>query len=184
MEEEIMRLNRLLGDVMVFARPSPVRLAFTSMPALVDRVLMLVREKLGHASIKVETSWHKTPPQVLCDPEQLVQVLLNLMLNSIQALENVEGERRILLEGVLEGDMLAISISDNGHGIEPSHFESLFDPFFTTKSQGGGLGLSIAQRIMQSHEGSLEADRHVATGARFTLRLPVSGPGGTMERKS
>lgn len=176
MEDEILRLNRLLGDVMNFARPSPLRLNETNLPALAHRALVVVGERLSEAGVRVRESWPEAFPLVLCDGEQITQVVLNLLLNAAQSLENQEGERLVAVSGEVAGDFAVITVADNGRGIAPNHFESLFDPFFTTKAQGGGLGLSIARRIVQNHGGTLEADPSATVGAVFRMRLPVRGP--------
>lgn len=176
MEDEILRLNRLLGDVMVFARPAPLRLSLADLTQLVRRVFILVGEKLNSADITTESVFGEGAVQVLCDQEQIMQLILNLVLNSIQALEGISGERKIKVEFDCIGEWAELKVSDTGSGIAPGQFDSLFDPFFTTKAQGGGLGLSIAQRIAQSHGGTLEADREASAGAIFILRLPVGGP--------
>lgn len=176
MEDEILRLNRLLGDVMSFARPTPLRLGETNLPDLSRRTLTLMRERLAAAGIVAEESWEEPFPLVLCDGEQITQVLLNLLLNSAQALENIVGERRIAVTGEVDGNQAVIGVTDTGKGVPEKHLSNVFDPFFTTKAQGGGLGLSIARRIAINHGGSLEAEHHEGQGATFVLRLPLRGP--------
>lgn len=184
MEEEILRLNRLLGDVMVFARPTPLRPVPTDMPELVRRALILIGEKLNASLVTASAEWPPDFPKVNCDPEQITQVLLNLFLNALHALENFQGERKISVSAFLEGDLAVIEVADTGPGIAAKHMESLFDPFFTTKAQGGGLGLSIAQRIAQSHGGTLEAEKDRPSGALFRLKLPLAGPPKHKDRET
>jgi two-component system, NtrC family, sensor kinase len=104
------------------------------------------------------------------DPAQILQVLVNLLLNAIQA---VPGEGRVGLE-VARGDRFAvIRVSDTGRGIAPENLPNLFRPFFTTKGQGTGLGLSLARRIVEDHGGRIEVQSQLGKGSEFRVWLPL-----------
>lgn len=176
LEEEIQRLNRLLTDVMSFARPPALRLVDARLPEVARRALVLLAPRLEGAGITCRSEWPAGFPVVRCDAELVHQALLNLLLNAVQALEGRPGRREVAVRGEAAGDFASVEVVDSGPGVAPEHRASLFDPFFTTKAQGGGLGLSIAQSIALRHGGTLEAGEAPGGGARFILRLPLAGP--------
>ncbi|MBI5442983.1 MAG: two-component sensor histidine kinase [Deltaproteobacteria bacterium] len=176
MEEEILRLNRLLSDVMGFARPRPLRLDTADLFKILRRVLSLTEERLKRSRVEVRTISDGPLPPVLCDAEQLQQVFLNLVLNAVEAMEGQEGRKELEISVHRNGSLLALDFRDSGPGIAPEHRENLFDPFFTTKARGGGLGLSVAESIVVRHGGKLEAGGAPGEGACVTVHLPVAGP--------
>ncbi|NTU60536.1 MAG: two-component sensor histidine kinase, partial [Deltaproteobacteria bacterium] len=176
MEEEILRLNRLLTEVMTFARPADLALRPTDLRETVEKVVRLLAHRLEEGSIAVRVPWDLDCPSVLCDAEQLHQVFLNLILNAVQALESVRGERRLTVRGRWKGDTVSVDISDTGPGVPPENVDHVFNPFFTTKAQGTGLGLSLLQRIVVRHGGWVELRSPPGEGATFTVHLPVNGP--------
>jgi two-component system sensor kinase FixL len=118
-------------------------------------------------------------PAVMGDPVQLQQVLLNLVLNAMDAVEDAPIERRKVTvhaqrNGVRE---VEVAVSDSGHGIAPEKLERLFEPFFTTKPNGMGIGLSISQTIIQAHGGRIWAENNAGAGATFRFALPLAGEG-------
>ena len=126
---------------------------------------------------RIETEIHvDSPLTVVCDPEQIHQVLLNLLLNAIEAMKNVSGERRLAFNSFVQDGTASILVSDTGKGIQPKLTEKLFDPFVTTKASGGGLGLSILQVIVMRHGGSVSVESEVDTGTTFSIILPLAGP--------
>jgi signal transduction histidine kinase len=107
------------------------------------------------------------------DAGQMQQVLVNLLLNAIQSIED-SGSVELSLES--DGDSVVIRVADNGRGIDAQHLPNIFRPFFTTKGQGTGLGLSLAQRIVEAHGGRIEASSVLGQGSQFTIRLPLRKP--------
>jgi signal transduction histidine kinase len=103
------------------------------------------------------------------DPAQIHQVLLNMLLNAIQAIDG-EGQIVVKLDGLEH--YVAVSISDNGPGIPPETLKNIFRPFFTTKGHGTGLGLSLARRIIEDHGGSIEVSSTVGQGTTFVVLIP------------
>lgn len=174
-EGEIQRLNRLLKDVLDFARSRPLRLRATELGEIVRRLITLMQERLDAQGIVTELRID-APLNLVCDPEQIHQVLLNLVLNAAEAMETVEGERRLLINASSRDGMAQIQVSDTGSGIAPQTRDQLFDPFFTTKTAGGGLGLATLQTIVLRHGGSVAVESEPGRGATFTLTLPLNGP--------
>jgi signal transduction histidine kinase len=111
-------------------------------------------------------------PKVVADPVQLQQVLMNLMLNGIEAMQDTVGELTVASKRTEDGQLL-ISVSDTGIGLSIDEAERIFEAFFTTKPQGTGMGLSISRRIIESHGGHLWASPNTGRGATFQLTLPV-----------
>jgi two-component system C4-dicarboxylate transport sensor histidine kinase DctB len=176
MEEEVLRLNRLLTDVMGFARPRPLRLETANVLRIVRRVLALMEARLKRSRIEVRVTTSGALLPILCDSEQPQQVFLNLVLNAVEAMEEQERPKELEIEAAREGSMIALRFRDTGPGIAPEDRENLFDPFFTTKAKGGGLGLSVAGSIVLRHGGKIEAAGAPGEGACITVRLPIAGP--------
>lgn len=177
-EGEIRRLNRLLEDVLDFARSRPLRLQSVELAELVQRLIGLMSQRLQ--TLRIETQLRiDSPLNLVCDPEQIHQVLLNLVLNAAEAMEKIDGERRLVIAASCREGMAQIQVSDTGGGIAPEKREQLFDPFFTTKAAGGGLGLSTLQTIVLRHGGSVTVESDPGRGATFTVTLPLNGPSET-----
>ncbi len=109
------------------------------------------------------------------DRVQLQQVMMNLIMNSIDAMKDVDGTRELAIESRrAENERLIVSVSDTGVGLPPQHEDQIFDAFFTTKPQGTGMGLSISRSIVESHGGRLWAAVNPPHGASFSFTLPVT----------
>lgn len=181
-EEEILRLNRLLGDVMGFARPRPLSLTRSDLTSIVDRVLSLLGRQLTESGVTISAKLER-PLEIVCDPEQLQQVLLNLILNAVEAMEEAGAEKVLSIEVKRAEEMVILKVSDTGVGIPENIRTMIFNPFFTTKAQGGGLGLATLQSIVLRHGGGVEAESDGKSGSTFTVRLPVDGPPPAVESK-
>ncbi len=179
-EGEIKRLNRLLKDVLDFARSRPLRLQSAELGEMAQRLILLMNERL--AAQRIQTEIHiPSPLKFVCDPEQIHQVLLNLVLNATEAMQNIPGERRLTISASSKDGMAEIMVSDTGAGIPHEKLGQLFDPFFTTKVAGGGLGLSMLQTIVLRHGGSVTVESEPGQGATFIVTLPLAGPVDTGE---
>lgn len=171
---EIDRLNGLLKSFFSFAKPQQPQLAPCELPRLVEEVLFLLRKDLENRGICVEHTHVAGLPQVQVDQGQIKQVLFNLFMNAMQAMEP-GGILRIHTEQVSAGGRkeVVLSVSDTGRGISPEHQSRIFDPFFTTKAKGLGLGLSITYRIIQRHKGRIRVQSELGRGTTFFVHLPV-----------
>jgi two-component system sensor kinase FixL len=143
--------------------------------AMVNSVLLLFEHELKNSGITIETSFEPGLPLVIVDEIQIQQVLVNLVKNSIDALQ-ASGTRlpKILVQAQRRGAMLEIDVLDNGPGVPEDFVNRLFEPFYTTKMYGVGLGLSICKNIAVAHGGKLAYGESRLGGARFTLSLPLS----------
>jgi two-component system, NtrC family, C4-dicarboxylate transport sensor histidine kinase DctB len=182
-EGEILRLNRLLKDMMDFARTRPLNLQPADLGELTRRLIQLMSQTLEAQRIKADIRID-APLQIVCDPEQIHQVLLNLVLNAIDAMQELTNERRLVISAARRNETVLLQVSDTGKGIPSEMTEKLFDPFVTTRASGGGLGLSILQVIVMRHGGSVTVASEPDTGTTFSIILPVKGPTETPERQA
>lgn len=150
-----------------------------SIPDLVGEVLALVHSELESQRVSLQVELHQDSSLVMADRLQLQQVLLNLIMNAVEAMGSMESrERSLLVKSELDGtDDMLITVEDTGPGIDPRDMDRIFDAFFTTKSHGMGLGLSICQSIVDSHGGRLWANKRVPHGTAFHIRLPSTRGG-------
>jgi two-component system NtrC family sensor kinase len=138
--------------------------------------LALVKGELG-AGIEVVKEFGDIP-EIECSPRQLNQLVMNLLLNAMEAIRQNGGQGRIRVRTVPAGDEVQIVVEDDGCGIAPEHLEKIFDPGFTTKGVkvGTGLGLPISYQIVEAHGGRIEVASQPGEGATFTVTLPVRRP--------
>jgi PAS domain S-box-containing protein len=174
--EGVQRVTRIIHSLSSLARTAPPQLQEASIPDLVEASLEIIRGKLRRRGIEVEQRYgilRKVP----CVTNQLSQVLLNLLVNAVQAIEAREGGEpgRIRVATERAGDEIMIEIADNGCGIPEDDLPRLFDPFFTTKpvGEGTGLGLSITHNIVTGHGGRIEVESTLGRGSRFRVYLPL-----------
>lgn len=149
---------------------------------MVEEVVRFVRADAVARRVIIETRVANALPPVRGDPVQIQQVLLNLILNGMDALNGkTDGERRVAVHAEASGaGVIEIAVSDSGHGIPLDKAGNLFDPFFTTKPHGLGIGLTISRTIIEAHGGKIAAENHPQGGAKFRVTLPVAAN----ERKS
>jgi PAS domain S-box-containing protein len=142
---------------------------------VVQEVLPLTSGELAKHRVSVQTELFPSLPQVLGDRVQLQQVILNLMMNAIEAMTSIMDRPRVLLlrTQVQESDRLSVAVQDSGAGLEPGNTARIFDTFFTTKSNGMGMGLSISRSIIETHGGRLWAEPNDGPGATFQFILPA-----------
>ena len=170
---EIAQINRILTDLLQAARPHPPEVRASDLNTTVEHAVMLARQQILSKPIKIELTKEPTLPNVEHDSDQIHQVLLNLLLNSVQAIEG-PGAIRVVIAA--KKDQALISVTDSGRGISPEHLPFIFRPFYTTKGNGTGLGLSLARRIVEEHRGRIEVESEVGRGTEFLVTLPVRQP--------
>jgi PAS domain S-box-containing protein len=139
---------------------------------IIREMIILLRDKADLNSISIRTELDSGLPQITADRIQVQQVLMNLMLNGIEAVKDAKGELTVTSERTENGQLL-ISVSDSGIGIPTEEMDRIFEAFFTTKAQGTGMGLSISRRIVEAHGGSLWACANAGRGATFHFTLPT-----------
>lgn len=173
MIQEVDRLNRVVSELLEFARPTAVRLMESDLNAIVLHALRLVESEMAAKGLTFEFEADPALPYVLLDPERMTQALLNLILNAIQAMK-AGGVLTIEAEPADGG--VRISVTDTGHGMSREDMANIFNPYFTTKSTGSGLGLAIVHRIVESHHGEISVESQIGKHTRFTLFLPTGIP--------
>jgi len=169
-QKESQRLNRLLTEFLDFARPRSPNFQSVELEPLLDGVIQLASHGVGRAPIHLRKELAASLPPVEGDPELLKQVLLNLVMNAIQAMP--EGGE-VAVSASSDPDRVLIRVKDQGCGVAQSIRDKIFDPFFTTKDHGTGLGLAVAHQIIEQHGGVLKAEANADRGMLFTAQLPL-----------
>ena len=168
--EEVGRLNGIVEGYLRFARDEPLRFAECDLASLAERTARLVADEFGDRGIDVRTSPSQGPVPTHLDVQRMQQVLLNLLLNSAQAI----GENgTITIEVARDGASAVLRVDDTGTGFGAAALKGAFQPFYTTKEQGSGLGLSVAKRIVEGHGGSITLGNRPEGGARVSLEIPL-----------
>jgi len=171
--QEIAQINRILTDLLETARPHPPQVRQSNLNTTVEHAVMLARQQVLSKPIKIELQQAPDLPEVEHDSDQIHQVLLNLLLNAVQA---IEAEGTVRVEIGSRDDCASVVVSDTGRGITPQNLPNIFRPFFTTKGHGTGLGLSLARRIVEEHHGRIEVSSVVGKGSKFEVILPFQMP--------
>lgn len=167
---EIGQITRILTDLLQAARSHPPEIRSSDLNTTVEHAVALARQQVPSVSIGIELQKDPRLPNVEHDSDQIQQLLLNLLLNAVQAIDG-EGAIRVQIS-LLKGDA-AISVVDTGRGIAQEHLSSIFQPFYTNKGNGTGLGLSLARRTAEEHHGRIEVTSEVGNGSTFLLLLPL-----------
>ena len=170
---EITRISRTLTDLLETARPRRPEVRRSNLNTTVEHAVMLARQQVLSRPIKIELQKAPDLPEVEHDSDQIHQVLLNLLLNAVQA---VEGPGAVHVKIASLDSFASVVVSDTGRGISPQNLPNIFRPFYTTKGEGTGLGLSLAHRIVEDHHGRIEVSSTVGKGSTFTVLLPFSVP--------
>ncbi|MBW1816757.1 MAG: PAS domain-containing protein [Deltaproteobacteria bacterium] len=167
MVREVDRLNRVISELLEFARPSELKPAPTDLNGLLDHSLRLVQQDAVTRNITIDLRKDEKVPRVSIDPDRMTQCLLNLYLNAIQAMK--EGGR-LSIRSLLDGDGNAsLEIEDTGEGIRPEDLNRIFDPYFTTKDSGTGLGLAIVHKILEAHDAGITVRSTPGKGTVFAI---------------
>jgi signal transduction histidine kinase len=169
--EEVLRINRIISDLLETARPKPPDCQLADLNRTVEHAVTVARQQALSKPIKIQCVTMAHLPPIPHDTTQIHQVLLNLVLNAIQALD---GPGTVIVTVEIQGSMVAVAVQDTGPGIPPETLPNIFRPFFTTKGHGTGLGLSLAKRIAEDHGGELEVASKMGQGSTFTLLLPFT----------
>lgn len=194
--DHVNRLDRIVKDVLDYAKPKPLRVVRTRVGDVLEKALFLALPEAKKQNIAIEREIGGDIPEIMVDPDQIQQVFLNLIINALQSMPaggslrisarkaggarcEVRGTEREILEPPTSNlqppaDFIEISVADTGNGIAPEDLERVFEPFFTKKTKGSGLGLSISQKIVQEHGGEINVKSEVGKGSVFGVYLPLS----------
>ena len=171
MIDEVDRLDRVVSELLDFARPGSFETVQANLGEILGRALRLAEADIKAKGIVVVQEVEPGFPPVKISPERLTQALLNLFLNAVQAMDH-GGTLRVSARTLPNG-MFSIAVADTGPGIPPEIQASIFTPYFTTKPSGTGLGLAIVYQIAEGHGGRVSVGNAAGQGAEFTLTLPV-----------
>lgn len=171
------RCARVVRSFLAIARQRRADRRALSVAALLDSAIDLLQYKLQSSGIAVAVDCDEAAPQVFADPDQVQQIVVNLLVNAIQALEEVEEPRQITIGTRRRHNALSIVVADNGPGIPPDVARRIFEPYFTTKPEGvgTGIGLSISRGLAEAQGGQLVLLALPRRGAAFELTLPLAG---------
>ena len=168
-QQEVMHIKRILSDLLETARPKPPDFRPSDLNSTTEHAVTLARQQTLSRPIEIRlTKAHELEP-VEHDAAQIQQVLLNLLLNAIQA---IEGAGNIRVRVGSQDGLATVTVSDTGRGISPEHLANIFRPFYTTKKKGTGLGLSLVSRIVEAHGGRIEVASTPGEGSQFVVWLP------------
>ena len=173
--EEIRHIDTIVENFLEFSRPPKLKMQRVSPSDVVDLTIQLLQHRLQSYDVQIKLIRQRALPKIQADPEQLKEVLVNIIVNACEAME---GGGSIIIheeEGFAEPleRVVVIRLSDNGPGIPKSIQDKVLQPFFTTKDEGTGLGLSIATRIIEEHGGWLDLTSEEGKGATFVITIPV-----------
>jgi len=173
MIQEVDRLNRVVGQLLEFARPISVKPKPVVLQALLDDSIKLITDRAAEKGISIRTQNNAQADEVRIDPDLINQVLLNLYLNAIDSMES-GGELNVEISSDGQRRDVVIQVSDTGCGINREDLSKIFEPYFTTKSTGTGLGLRLLTNIIEAMGGKITVESEKEVGTTFTVALPNS----------
>jgi two-component system, NtrC family, sensor kinase len=173
-QEGIEKIQKIVDDMLHFAKPKAAHFKEEEINEVVEKSLAILQTKLKKGNVSSVFEQGQELPKLRIDIHQIQQVLINLMLNAIQAMEK-GGTLTIRTFSEDEGGV-SVEVIDTGVGIPVLHLKKIFDPFFTTKSEGTGLGLSISLKILENHGATIDVVSEEGKGSTFTIHFPTSDP--------
>jgi signal transduction histidine kinase len=171
---EIGRLDKAEKDLLSFARQPEPHFILTPVESVIERCLMLISGQADKEGIRVDAVAPEEPVKLLIDPEQMQQVFLNIMINSLHSMPG-GGTLTVITKVRKDEGRVEVSFTDTGQGIPDENLGNIFKPFFTTKHTGTGLGLAISKNIVDKHRGKILVESEVGSGSTFRVLLPLGG---------
>ncbi|MGD9187786.1 MAG: ATP-binding protein [Desulfobacteraceae bacterium] len=172
MIREVDRLNRVISELLDFARPTDLNRRLSDLPPLINRSIQLIQQDAASQNITIEVHISDDIRPVSIDPDRLTQCLLNLYLNALQAMAK-GGTLTVGCHLEDGGRKVRITVSDTGEGIAAEHRNAIFNPYFTTKNKGTGLGLAIVHKIIEAHQAHLNVESTPGKGTRIMIEIPL-----------
>jgi C4-dicarboxylate-specific signal transduction histidine kinase len=166
------RAAQIISRIRLLFKKGTAERELVDVNEVIREMIVLLRGEATRHKVLIGIELQADLPQIMGDRVQLQQVLMNLMLNGIEATKDVDGKRELLIRSrPAEGEEILVSVSDTGVGLPAQQSDQIFNPFFTTKPQGTGMGLSISRSIIESHGGRLWAENNTPRGASFCFTL-------------
>jgi len=175
MIQEVDRLNRVISQLLEFARPPAIQKKRASLQSLIQHSLKMIERQASAKGVQVRSNLPSEIREVELDPDGINQVLLNLYLNAVEAMDQ-GGTLTVSLHREERSPWVKIVVSDTGRGISKEDLEHVFDPYFTTKQTGTGLGLAIVHKIIEAHGGEVRAESEIERGTTVSVLLPATEP--------
>jgi two-component system, NtrC family, sensor histidine kinase HydH len=172
MIQEVDKLNRVVSQLLEFARPIEIMKKWVRITPIVENALKLVEQKAEDRKIEIKTEYSAQSRDGFIDPDRISQVLLNLFLNAIEAMPD-GGILTVSVGKTPDAPAVAITVADTGVGIEADHIGHIFDPYYTTRPAGTGLGLAIVYNVIEAHRGEIAVQSEVNRGTQMHIRLPL-----------
>ena len=171
-QKEIKHIQSILNDLLAYARPRSPSLRAADLNETVTQAVQLATQQVRTRPVTIQFKASKEPLTVIHDPALIQQVVVNLLLNGIQA---ISGEGTIDVSVESSSDFAIVGVRDSGRGMAPEVLANIFKPFFTTRGEGTGLGLSLAKSVVDAHGGRIEVSSEPGSGSSFRVILPVRG---------
>ena len=175
---ETERLNRVISQLIEFARPLTLKKEPTNLTDLVRHTIRLVEAEARKSAVEIDVKADEDLPQADMDPDKIKQVLLNIFLNALAAMPT---GGRLSIELAAQKEWMDVTVSDTGEGIKEEDLPRIYDPYFTSKPAGTGLGLAVVQKIMDAHGGLVQMESKAGSGTKVTLRFSLSAKEGMKE---
>jgi signal transduction histidine kinase len=167
-QKEVKKIERIISEILEFSKPRPAHLVESNINEVVLSVHELTRMQLRQDNLKVHFELDDSLPPVLIDPAQISQVVINLVINGMQAMPD-GGDLTITTQLDQSSDRVQLLVNDTGAGISPEDLSKIFDPFFTNKPEGTGLGLAIARQILDKNQAAIQVSSKVNQGTLFRV---------------
>jgi len=177
MQDASARIEAVIRRVMDFSKPGEPRFVTTDITGPIEDAVGLASTTLRKSDIALEKHLDGNLPEARIDPHMMEQVLLNLITNAAEAMKEMTSGKRIHITSTCEKDRIVVAVSDSGPGVKPELRAKIFEPFFTTKSDSTGIGLSICQRIVTDHRGTIRVSQSAFGGAEFIVDIPACRQG-------
>lgn len=171
MLDELNRINHIVGELLLLAKPQHLKYTKLAIQKILNDVISLLAVEATLYNVQIESNFPKEDIIIECEPNQLKQLFINLIKNSIEASKS-DSKISISL-GLIEGNRLAIKIQDQGCGISKERLQKIGEPFYSSKEKGTGLGLTVSYKIVQSHKGNIMFDSEIDHGTTVNITLPV-----------
>ena len=169
-ESGVVRIQRIAEGILNYIRPNGIDLRREDIHKVIDSSLHEIRYRCLRSGIEIKIKYGATRSHLVLDINQMIQVLVNLLLNAMEAMST---GGVITINTLSDETEVEVSIEDEGKGIAKEYLQRIFDPFFSTRTEGIGLGLAIASRILLQHKGRISVESKVGVGTKFMIRLPL-----------
>ena len=175
LQEQIDRIAKIVKQLMDFAKPAPSEWVTADLDDLIEQTLKMLRYSLRVRQSRIESIRNRNLPKVRIIPQQFQQILVNLLLNALDAVESLEGEQIVRVERLAEDSLVKVQVKDGGCGMTQDQVRQALEPFYTTKSpgKGTGLGLAVCHRFIEFHQGRIQIDSAPGRGTVVTVSFPA-----------